>query len=281
MSRHLYTLFQPIQGYGRVAFYHYLEFKPSLLLAPFVSCFWLTEPAPADQKSRLMCVPEVDRVLPNGCSDLIFEHDIYRNQYRTLYSGCYDMPFTIAYDWNFPVRKFGIRFFPGGAHSLFGISLEDFANSHSYIDSVLPFWKQELQYEILETPSIFKRIEMIEEYLLCKASQNPTQHTLINNLLYDIFSVNGITKVQELAQREAVSTRQMNRMFYQWIGTTPKKFCDIVRFQAMMEKLQSQGIYDGLSLALDYGYFDQAHMIKDFKRHYGESPLIAFRECNQ
>nr|WP_275901085.1 helix-turn-helix domain-containing protein [Paenibacillus periandrae] len=102
--------------------------------------------------------------------------------------------------------------------------------------------------------------------------------SLIHNLLHHIFVTEGKTSVQELANKEVISTRQMNRIFYQWIGASPKRFCDVVRFQAIIDDIQSLGKIDGASLALNHGYFDQAHMIRDFKRFYGESPLVAARE---
>ncbi|UMV45798.1 helix-turn-helix domain-containing protein [Paenibacillus macerans] len=75
-----------------------------------------------------------------------------------------------------------------------------------------------------------------------------------------------------------ISTRQMNRIFLNRIGTSPKKFSEIVRFQAVIQSIRNPPEMDGASLALKHGYFDQAHMIREFKRYYGCSPMTAVRE---
>ncbi|ALS25860.1 hypothetical protein IJ21_04280 [Paenibacillus sp. 32O-W] len=143
MQLKIHTLFQPIQANGRVPSNQYIEITPSPKLAPYVSCYWLSEPVTENQEpdsssETLKALREgsVDRVLPDGCSDIIFEHDLKANKYRTLFSGIFDEPFTITYVQNHPVRKFGVRFFPGGNHSLLGIPQQDFAKSHFDIDLV-------------------------------------------------------------------------------------------------------------------------------------------------
>ncbi|WP_248924433.1 helix-turn-helix domain-containing protein [Paenibacillus hamazuiensis] len=57
-----------------------------------------------------------------------------------------------------------------------------------------------------------------------------------------------------------------------------EKIQRIRRFQAAINDILGKCRMDGLTLALNHGYFDQAHMIRDFKRFYGESPETAFRE---
>lgn len=140
MQVQLHTLFRPKQASGRVATNRYMEISPSLPLAPYVSCYWLSEPLMQDQDCYLSFNMQheaaVDRVLPDGCNDIIFEHDLKLNQFRTRYSGFFEGSFTITYDQQHPVRKFGVRFFPGGAHALLGVPLHEFANSLVDIDLV-------------------------------------------------------------------------------------------------------------------------------------------------
>jgi AraC-like DNA-binding protein len=279
----LHTLFRPKQASGRVATNRYMEISPSLLLAPYVSCYWLSEPLRQDQDwyhpFKIQHEEALDRVLPDGCNDIIFEHDLKRNQFRTRYSGFFEGSFTITYDEQHPVRKFGVRFFPSGAHALLGVPLHEFANSLVDIDLVWPGMHNEIGYRMFEEPSPYKRVQIMEQYLLsCMRTHKSMNDNLIHNLLHHIFVTEGKTSVQELANKEVISARQMNRIFYQWIGTSPKRFCDVVRFQAIIGAIQSPQKIDGASLALNHGYFDQAHMIRDFKRFYGESPLVAARE---
>ncbi|MCR8630425.1 helix-turn-helix domain-containing protein [Paenibacillus radicis (ex Xue et al. 2023)] len=285
MHVQMHSLFRPKQASGRVAAYKYTEISPSQLLAPYVSCYWLTEPVMENQRQdasqpfNVIREETVDRVLPDGCNDILFVHDLKRNTFRIVFCGFFDSSFTITYDKNFPVRKFGVRFFPGGAHFLLGMPLHELANSHFDIDLVWPGFASEIGYRIFEEPSFENKAQIMEQYLLSSVrTKNNINDSLINNLLYHIFVAKGKTSVKELADKEVISARHMNRIFYQWIGTSPKRFCDVVRFQAIIDCIQSSRRIDGVSLALDHGYFDQAHMIRDFKRFYGDSPLAALRE---
>lgn len=84
--------------------------------------------------------------------------------------------------------------------------------------------------------------------------------------------------VKELAEREAISERQLNRKFGQWIGVSPKKFSEVVRFQSVLRTIQSGSPLDWTELALKHSFFDQAHLIRDFRRFYGDSPLTAAKD---
>jgi AraC-like DNA-binding protein len=284
MQLQIHTLFQPRQANGRVASNKYIEITPSPKLAPYVSCYWLTEPVTENQEQdtsetlKALREESFDRVLPDGCSDIIFEHDLKENKYRTLFCGFFDEPFTITYDQHHPMRKFGVRFFPGGIYSLFGIPQQDFANSHFDIDLVWSGMTNEIEDRIFEEPSFEKKVKIMEEFLISyMRTKTIVDDSLINKLLYHIFVTEGKTSVQELAKREVISTRQMNRIFCRWIGTSPKRFCEVVRFQAIINVIQSSpGIDRGL--AYNHGYFDQAHMLRDFKRYYGDSLSVAVRE---
>ncbi|WP_309119283.1 helix-turn-helix domain-containing protein [Paenibacillus sp.] len=284
MDLQTHTLFQPRQANGRVATNKYMEIIPSPLLNSYVSCYWVSEPVTENQQQdssrSLNALREgsVDRVLPDGCSDIIFEHDLKRNKYRTLFCGFIDEPFTITYDQHYPLRKFGVRFFPGGIYSMLGIPQQEFANSHVDIDLVWASMTKEIEARIFEETSFEKKARIMDEYLLsCVRTKIIANDNLINNLLYHIFVTEGKKSVRELASKEAISTRQMNRIFYRWIGTSPKRFCEVVRFQSIVNVIQSSPVIDR-TLAFNHGYFDQAHMIRDFKRFYGDSLSVAVRE---
>ncbi|MFM9279523.1 AraC family transcriptional regulator [Paenibacillus jiagnxiensis] len=286
MQPPLYTLFRPQQANGRTPSNKYMERPPSRLLAPFVACYWMSEPMTAESAvtgtAYFLKMPQegaVDRVVPDGCSDILFVHDIRRNTYSILFSGFMDRPFAIDYDFDDPKRTFGVRFFPGGAHSLLGLPLGETANSHLALDAVWPELVREIGERVFEENSFAGKVRLMESFLLTGIGNGKTANdSLMSNLLYWIFTGRGNTSIQELAAREVISTRQMNRIFQQRIGTTPKRFSDVVRFQAAMNGIQKAGRIGGAAFALDYGYYDQAHMIRDFNRFYGASPLVALGE---
>ncbi|MFP4369092.1 MAG: DUF6597 domain-containing transcriptional factor [Candidatus Kapaibacterium sp.] len=75
-----------------------------------------------------------------------------------------------------------------------------------------------------------------------------------------------------LAQSSCLSYRQFDRKFSEFTGITPKQFLKTVRFQKAIYLKQLNPGTSMTQLALDCGYFDQAHFIKDFKQFTGIKP---------
>jgi transcriptional regulator GlxA family with amidase domain len=81
-------------------------------------------------------------------------------------------------------------------------------------------------------------------------------------------------KIDQLASHACLSTRQFERVFEQRIGLSPKHFSRLVRFsQAWIMKEQQPDI-SWIKIAHDCGYFDQMHMIRDFKEFAGVNPSV-------
>jgi len=66
--------------------------------------------------------------------------------------------------------------------------------------------------------------------------------------------------------------RSLQRLFSESIGISPKWAIRRYRLHELIEKFNSGGKLDWSQLALDLGYFDQAHLINDFKSIVGYSP---------
>ena len=80
----------------------------------------------------------------------------------------------------------------------------------------------------------------------------------------------GIVSVETLARRTEVTRRHLERRFLDTVGLTPKRLVRIVRFQRALAALHAGG--RGAATALDCGYADQSHFIRDFRRLTGCSP---------
>ena len=94
-----------------------------------------------------------------------------------------------------------------------------------------------------------------------------------------IESSNGALSLEEVAQRCELSSRQLERRFSVAVGLRPKQFARIVRFQTLLDLVESTGPQDWSSIALRCGYFDQSHMIREFRSFAEESPAAYFAEA--
>ncbi|AXT20063.1 helix-turn-helix domain-containing protein [Flavobacteriaceae bacterium AU392] len=75
--------------------------------------------------------------------------------------------------------------------------------------------------------------------------------------------------IKNYARIVALSPRTINRWFVKDIGINPKKISRIVRFHNALSCLHS---YNTKGFYFDFGYYDQAHFIKEFKEFTGKSP---------
>ncbi len=86
------------------------------------------------------------------------------------------------------------------------------------------------------------------------------------------------TLVSEIAARECVSARSLQRLFARYVGASPKWVLQRYRLHEALEQLAGQDRPDWSRLALDLGYFDHAHFIRDFRAVAGRSPTEYERE---
>jgi len=88
-----------------------------------------------------------------------------------------------------------------------------------------------------------------------------------------------ITRVDQLCRALGYSRRTLQRLFREYVGVTPKWVLQRVRLHEAAERIADEPSADAAMLALDLGYFDQAHFIKDFKAVVGRSPAEYAAMC--
>ncbi len=140
----------------------------------------------------------------------------------------------------------------------------------------------ELEMRLLEADSFLTRIEIIEYFLLqqlCihqKKQQIWFDH-IIGQLYYDAQNEEGLRSV---IQQAGISHRYFQKVFKLNTGVSPKHFQCITRFEHTLRTLMLTQSKDYLPLALENGYYDQSHFIKDFKRFTCQTPLSFLQEEN-
>lgn len=82
----------------------------------------------------------------------------------------------------------------------------------------------------------------------------------------------GRVSVQALSDQTGYSTRYIGRVFEELVGISPKTFCQIIRFQKLLNLLHSGGQQTLTALADACGYYDQPQFIRQFKHYTGTTP---------
>nr|WP_310587055.1 helix-turn-helix domain-containing protein [uncultured Arsenicibacter sp.] len=114
-----------------------------------------------------------------------------------------------------------------------------------------------------------QRIQLVERFLRAHLKAVETDKLIIEAVKL-IYQSKGAIRIWELNERLAISQSPFEKRFRKLVGTTPKKFASIVRFNTVLSSLDG-----GKSLAdicYENNFFDQAHFSKDFKLYTGEAP---------
>lgn len=78
--------------------------------------------------------------------------------------------------------------------------------------------------------------------------------------------------VASIAEQLDVSHGYLDREFTRVVGLTPRSLARLLRVRRLLESLDVHATQDWSDLAIDLGWFDQAHLIRDFRRHTGVTP---------
>ncbi|MGH9793941.1 MAG: AraC family transcriptional regulator [Candidatus Acidiferrales bacterium] len=171
----------------------------------------------------------------------------------------------------------GAHFRAGGAAPFFGFPISELAGAVVELDLI---WKREilaLRERLLETPGIDEKFRMLEQYLLGKAESRCEPDRMVNAALHTLRSW-PMVSLRGLAAQLGMSQRQMIARFDSRVGLTPKLMSRVFRFQKALQAVHgSNGEIDWPGLALDYGYYDQAHFIHEFQEFTGVTPAFYAR----
>ena len=110
---------------------------------------------------------------------------------------------------------------------------------------------------------------------------NATQAPLVEAVVDEISRCNGIVKLSRLYRNHAAAPRQMRRYFEQVVGISPKHFAKICQVNAVIKAMMQNDTERLRSLALDHGFYDQAHFIHDFRRFVAMDPGAFLRDGSQ
>jgi AraC-like DNA-binding protein len=166
------------------------------------------------------------------------------------------------------VELLGIRFREGSAYPFLGIPLSEANNQTALIELlgeaiIMPL------YEILAKLPLQGKINQIEAWLLSRLTIGKLPDALVWESLKLIRR--GVASMDTLAHDMNISQRQLERLYQQQVGLTPKGYSRLLRIESARKslKLPNQSLTD---LGLRLGFYDQSHFIREFKTIVGMTP---------
>ena len=240
----------------------YCEITPSPDLTPFVECYW-TGNVLADFSAL---------ILPDGCADILFiarHGEPIDAQIVGVMTRPHVVPLTAG------TSLLGVRFHPGMAGACLPCEVPTLNDRYVPIRSVCGSLADELLSVFGKHSYLDGRISAIEDRLTCL----PTI-TQVQRAIGELVGRKGRLSVDDFAAIAGISERQLRRTCLKHSGLAPKQLARILRFRHAFSRLR-KGENDMVELALDCGYCDQAHMIREFRELAGISPVRYLRKHSQ
>jgi AraC-like DNA-binding protein len=208
--------------------------------------------------------------VPDGTVDILF----HCSSSKPLAEVCGSVKKGTRIEFEKGALYFGARFYPGTANQFLNCPIEQFTDKQILLEDVLK--KTEgLSERICNATSFDQKIGVFEHFCSHREEELPAP-ALMSYILNKINLSHGDIKLQTLADDTGYSTRYINNAFKKHVGIAPKLFMRIIRFQRCFGVLREQTkSLNFAELALESGYYDQAHFINEFKEFSLYTPTQA------
>ncbi len=243
----------------------YSELTPCKELYPYIRCYWGTESPMIRSENDAA----TELVIPDTCVDIIYDIDYTNNTVIGGFCGINDCSFrtdnneTIGH----MVSTFAIRFYGWGAYAFADDSMKSTLNGYLDVGSRFEWLDKIIRPQLLELKTLQEKVSFVEK-LLIKRLPNVKGNVIVDDTIQNILLHRGSLDVSSLAKDSFVSDRQLERLFHEYVGVTPKKLSNLIRYQFLWRDILFKPDFDVLSAVHKYGYTDQSHLLREFKRYH-------------
>jgi AraC-like DNA-binding protein len=244
--------------------FHHSRHAAPAALAAWVQHFWSVRWEVHGQQQQV-------QTLPHPSVHLLIERE------RSRIVGIAPGRFTRTLEGRGMV--FGVKFLPGGFRPFLGRPVSTITGLSLPINAVFAD-ADDIEAQVLALKSPEEMVKVMSHFLLARVPASDENVGRVARIVAGIVDDRGITQVEQLALRENMNKRALQRLFSDYVGASPKWVINRYRMHEAVEQLALGRPPDWTALALDLGYFDQAHFIRDFKALVGQSPAEYTRRAS-
>ena len=232
--------------------------RPASSLRPYLGCFWSMKTTAA---TRL-------RTLPDACAALSVE---FR---KGAWPECFLAGPRLTPTERVPGAGhvlFGVRLQPGVAFVLTGRAVYQLTDRWTRLAAILPEDAPRMEKQLARAKTADEGLDILEEFLLQRL--NGVQiDARVESALKRIQECGGQIRMTQLASECRVSRRHLDRLLRNWVGFSPKRLARVVRFQTLLQRIESSQSGCSARLAAELGYFDQPHLANEVAQFAAVSP---------
>mgnify|MGYP003871831957 CR=1 FL=1 len=247
--------------------------RPSPALADLVASMWFGE----GQVSYVR-----DRILPSAQSQLLI--NLGPTQYRIepgpperrvpfvdiWYSALHQGP--IDTEAPHGSALLGIAFKATGAYPWLGQELAGLSDRIIALADALGDGVLRLRERLLNCKDVAAQFELVESWLLARLNPRCSTHPAVRWAVTRIAASGGQIDVATLARLTGYTRKHLSELFERQIGLTPKALARVHRFKDALTLLAASDHVPWSQLAAECGYYDQSHLVREFRAFSGYAP---------
>lgn len=247
--------------------------RPAPDLAGIVESMWFGEGSVAYAR---------DRILPSGQSQLLI--NLGPPQYRIepgpperripfrdiWYSGLHQGP--IDTEAPHGSALLGVAFGACGSYPWLGEDLSGLADRIIGLADALGDGALALRQRLLDEDDIARRFGLVEDWLRARLRPRGAVHPAVRWAVERIARSGGQVGVDELARQTGYTRKHLSSLFQRQVGFGPKALARVHRFKSALALLGAADEVPWAELAAHCGYYDQSHLVRDFRAFSGYAP---------
>ncbi|HEY6490487.1 MAG: helix-turn-helix domain-containing protein [Terracidiphilus sp.] len=246
--------------------------QPAFPLSRYVQLmWWATNPGVPSSRQR---------IYPDGAMALVihlnrpaatyFVDDAAHTIRVPLLAGPYSRSFQ--FDPSESTAVLGVLFRPGAARLFFPFPANELHNLDIALRELHPEEADRLLNELCSASGEPARFQMIERYLTRKLKGAVLTPPAVRYGVEQLSREGLVRGVRSIQSETGLSHTRFIQLFREHVGLTPKLFYRVRRFRMLINRIEKGLPVKWVELATDCGYFDQAHLIRDFRVFAGITP---------
>jgi AraC-like DNA-binding protein len=174
----------------------------------------------------------------------------------------------------------GISFQPGALFRLTGIPSYKLADTYIDADTVFSKEVRIITEQLKNAGSYTELITLAESFVVTLINRSKKDVHGIDRAAKMLLSDTGHISMDWLAKETCLSSRQFERKFKERMGVSPSLLSRIARFDKAFKMKNAHPEWDWLSIAVQSGYYDYQHLVRDYKDFTGHTPTSFFNLDN-
>jgi AraC-like DNA-binding protein len=248
----------------------YAEHQPPDALAHVLHCLWSFEDGAG--------AGEPQRIVPDGRCELVVHFgEPYREvghaepQPRVVFAGQLTRPLWLQATGKCGV--IGARFRPAAARAFVGGSMRRTTDRRLSLDEIEPGLAWGLAPSLARLPDVELRVAAVAGWVGDRIAQLALRNDLAASAAAERIEASaGDIDIAGLGADSGLGRRQFERRFGDQVGVSPALLATILRFRRVFDVIEHGGPRPWTDAAAEAGYFDQSHLVRDFRRFVGCTP---------